>query len=183
MMHCYWIRLLFVCLVVSFILFYLTLSKSLISTYFNNDYRRRPQCACSRPDLPQLAVNSIPSMIKSQYYLCNQYANQRGPHQRIISISLFGPKENKLFQYNKSFILLNQLINDINIIYPNNFTLRIHHDDAISLSDMICPIECRYSNVDFCNMNSKLFIPPKIWRFIPAGDPFVDISMYFIDEL
>ncbi|CAF4125183.1 unnamed protein product, partial [Rotaria sp. Silwood1] len=24
-------------------------------------------------------------------------------------------------------------------------------------------------------MESKLFIPPKIWRFIPAGDPLVDI--------
>ncbi|CAF3299161.1 unnamed protein product, partial [Rotaria sp. Silwood2] len=24
-------------------------------------------------------------------------------------------------------------------------------------------------------MNSKLFIPPKIWRFIPAGDPLVDV--------
>ncbi|CAM2723838.1 unnamed protein product [Rotaria socialis] len=178
MMHRYWIRLLFRCLVGIFILFYLARSTPLISAYFNTDYRRRrPQCACSRPDLPQLDVKSTSSMITSQYYLCNQYANQRGPHQRIISISLFGPKENKIFQYNRSFTFLNQLINDINIIYPDNFTLRIHHDDAISLSDIVCPIECRYSNVDFCSMSSKLFIPPKIWRFIPAGDPFVDIMM------
>ncbi|CAF3513622.1 unnamed protein product, partial [Rotaria sp. Silwood2] len=40
-----------------------------------------------------------------------------------------------------------------------------------------CPIECRNHNVDFCSMNSKLFIPPKIWRFIPAGDPLVDANI------
>jgi hypothetical protein len=51
-------------------------------------------------------------------------------------------------------------------------------DDTINMSDVICPIECQNPNVDFCSMRYKLFIPPKIWRFIPAGDPLVDISKY-----
>jgi hypothetical protein len=114
--------------------------------------------------------------MKSQPVLCNQYSIHRGPNQRIISISLFGPKENKMFQTNKSLSLLSELINDINKIYSDGFILRIHHDDTISMSNVICPIECQNSNVDFCNMSTKLFIPPKIWRFIPAGDPLVDIS-------
>src|SRR5437868_5637900 len=87
-----------------------------------------------------------------------------------------------MFQLNQSYKFLNELINDMNIIYSDGFILRIYHDDTIIISDVICSIECQNSNVDFCNMNSKLFIPPKIWRFIPAGDPLVDISKYLTDK-
>ena len=140
-------------------------------TPFIYNYRQRPECSCLRPELPSLLNQS-----ELQSSLCSQYATHRGPNQRIISISLFGPKENKLFQPNKSISLLNELINDMNKIYSDGFVLRIHHDDTIRTSDVICPIECENPNVDFCNMEAKLFIPPKIWRFIPAGDPLVDIS-------
>ncbi|CAF0935899.1 unnamed protein product [Rotaria sordida] len=141
------------------------------------NYRRRPECTCYRHQLPPLDFNLILNLTENQTFLCSDYATRRGPHQRIISISLYGPKENKRFQYNQSLFFLNELINDINIIYPDDFTLRIHHDDTITLTDVICPIECQNPNVDFCSMNSKLFIPPKVWRFIPAGDPLVDIMM------
>jgi hypothetical protein len=47
------------------------------------------------------------------------------------------------------------------------------------MSDVSCSIECQNSNVDFHHMNSKRFIPTKIWCCIPAGDSFVDISMLF----
>jgi len=47
------------------------------------------------------------------------------------------------------------------------------------MSDVSCSIEGQNPNVDFHHMNSKIFIPPKIWRCIPAGDSFVDISMLF----
>ncbi|CAF3436162.1 unnamed protein product [Rotaria sp. Silwood1] len=141
------------------------------------NYRRRPECTCYRHRLPRFDFNLILNLIENQTFLCSDYATRRGPHQRIISISLYGPKENKRFQYNQSLSFLHELINDVNTIYSDNFILRIHHDDTISLSDVICPIECRHHNVDFCNMESKLFIPPKIWRFIPAGDPLVDIMI------
>jgi hypothetical protein len=142
----------------------------------NIDYRRRPECTCSRHDLSPLFSNLTWNLNKSQSSLCNEYATRRGPHQRIISISLFGTKENKKFQFNRSLSFLNKLINDLNAVYSDGYVLRIHHDDTINVSDTICPIECQNPNVDFCNMNSKLFIPPKIWRFIPAGDSLVDIS-------
>jgi hypothetical protein len=147
----------------------------------NFNYRQRPECSCSRPELFLSNSTSNHSEIRSS--LCNQYANYRGPNQRIISISLFGPKENKMFQVNRSLTFLNELINDMNTVYSDDFILRIHHDNTISMSDVVCPIECQNPNVDFCSMNSKLFIPPKIWRFIPAGDPLVDISTYFIHKL
>jgi hypothetical protein len=64
----------------------------------------------------------------------------------------------------------------MNIIYSDGFVLRIYHDQTINESNVICPIECEHPNIDFCDMTHKLYIPPKIWRFIPAGDPLVDIS-------
>ena len=138
-------------------------------------YHRRTECNCSRHALPsQLSKNDTHRSLT----LCSTYATRRGPHQRIISISLFGPKENKMFQINSSLTFLHALIKDMNEIYPDNFILRVHHDDTINMTDVICPIECEHANVDFCNMKEKLFIPPKIWRFIPAGDELVDISTY-----
>ena len=142
------------------------------------DYRRRPECSCSRSELLPLPLKLPVNDEDKNLAFCSHYATRRGPHQRVISISLFGPKENKRFQLDRSITFLNELIHDLNTMYPDNFVLRIHHDDTISPSDVICPIECRHRNVDFCNMNSKLFIPPKIWRFIPAGDPLVDVSKY-----
>ncbi|CAF3239424.1 unnamed protein product, partial [Rotaria sp. Silwood2] len=137
------IRFLFGCLIftiMSVILFYCTYSIPSILTVLNTDYRRRLECMCYRHELPPLDFNLTSNLIKNQTFLCNQYATRRGPYQRIISISLYGPKENKMFQYNRSLSFLNELINDVNTIYPDNFILRIHHDDTISLSDVICPI-------------------------------------------
>ena len=64
------------------------------------------------------------------------------------------------------------------MIYSDGFILRVYHDNTINEKDIICPIECKHTNVDFCSMDHKLYIPPKIWRFIPAGDPFVDTSKF-----
>ncbi|CAF3337953.1 unnamed protein product [Rotaria sp. Silwood1] len=62
-------------------------------------------------------------------------------------------------------------------MYSDRFILRIYHDNTINATDTICSIKCEHSNVDFCNMEHKIFIPPKIWRFIAADDPLVDIIL------
>jgi hypothetical protein len=145
--------------------------------FIHEAYRRRPECSCSRSSLPPLASEWTPDLNNnSRSFLCSPYATRRGPNQRIIAISLFGPKENKMFQLNRSLTFLDELIADLNVHYADGFTLRIYHDDTINVTNIICPIECQHSNVDFCNVTDKLYMPPKIWRFIPAGDPLVDIS-------
>jgi hypothetical protein len=172
-----------ICTFIIYILFRFSYLIPPIYTSLNVNYRQRSECTCLRPELPPLLSNSTSNQIESQSSLCNHYATRRGPHQRIISISLFGPKENRMFQVNRSLTFLKELINDINTIYSDGFILRIYHDNTITVSDVICPIECQNPNVDFCSMSSKLFIPPKIWRFLPAGDPLVDISKYLIHKL
>lgn len=134
------------------------------------NYRQRIGCKCIRQNLRSKIT------LNHRQHSCSEYATQRGPHQRVISISLFGPKEKAIFQLSRSLTFLKQLIRDVNLIYPDRFLLRVYHDETIGLKEVICPIECAYSNVDFCDMKGKSYIPPKIWRFLPAGDPLVDIS-------
>ncbi len=172
-----------ICTFIIYLLFLLTYSTSWTHTQLDVSYQKRPECYCLRPKLPPLLSNSTSNQGESPSSLCNHYATRRGPNQRIIAISLFGPKENRMFQFNRSLIFLKELINDINTVYSDGFILRIYHDDTINVSDVICPIECQNPNVDFCSMSSKLFVPPKIWRFIPAGDPLVDISKCLIHTL
>jgi len=78
---------------------------------------------------------------------------------------------------NNSLILLQELINEIQQIYADNWILRIYHDGRTLNRTIICDFECRYSFVDFCNVTDigLNFIPPKIWRFLPAGDETVSI--------
>lgn len=153
--------------VIGIVLIHFFLSKN---SSFSTNYRQRIGCKCVRPNLrPKIAFNH-------GQHSCSEYATQRGPHQRVIAISLFGPKEKAIFQLSRSVIFLKQLIRDVNLIYRDRFLLRVYHDETIGLKEVVCPIECAYSNVDFCYMKGKSYIPPKIWRFLPAGDPLVDIS-------
>ena len=140
------------------------------------NYRKRPECTCLRPALPSFPLLSLSETERNRSSLCSEYASRRGSNQRIISISLFGPKEARRFVLHQTLSYLELLLKDINTIYADGFILRIHHDTTINVTDIICPIECAHPNVDFCDMKDKLYIPPKIWRFIPAGDPLVDIS-------
>ena len=145
----------------------------------NVDYRRRPECTCLRPGLPVVPNYFLSKTNNRHLPFCSHYASQRGPNQRIISISVFGPKVKKII-INQTLNYLRLLIKDVNTIYPDGFILRIYHDTTINAKDVICPVECKYLNVDFCDIGHKAFIPPKIRRFIPAGDPLVDISNYQI---
>jgi hypothetical protein len=174
----------FICLIFTgfiglFIVFITSNNTSLIpsiSPLLNVNYRQRPECKCSRPELLPVLSTLTLDQNESQSSLCSPYATRRGPHQRIISISLFGPKEAKKFILNRTLNYLDLLIKDMNKVYSDGFILRIYHDNTINATSVICPIECEHPNVDFCDMNHKLYIPPKIWRFVPAGDPLVDVS-------
>ena len=137
---------------------------------------RRQSCSCTRPILANPLI-----IDETSASFCSQYATYRGFHQRVIAISIFGPRENSLFDWNTSLAFLHELINDTATVYPG-WTLRVYHDTFIG-NDIICPIECRYDHVDFCNATGLLglgnvasYMPPRIWRFLPIGDAYVDIA-------
>lgn len=166
-------------LLCSFLVFFLSDYQyfvSFIHPRFYAGYRKRPECTCIRPALPSFPRSSQFKIDENRSVLCSEYATRRGPQQHVISISLFGPKEVQRFVLPRTLAFLDSLIKDLDKIYPDEFVLRIHHDSTINTTNVICPIECAHRNVDFCDMKDKLYIPPKIWRFIPAGDPLVNIS-------
>jgi hypothetical protein len=112
---------------------------------------------------------------------------RRGYGQKIVSYSLYGTKE----LYYKELKYLSELVTKY---YPT-WTIRIYYDDTIN-STVICEYECLKNeitgnyvdNIDFCNINKIPFGSPKStwnakfmhsmkWRFLPIGDPFVDMFM------
>jgi hypothetical protein len=112
---------------------------------------------------------------------------RRGYGQKIVSYSLYGTKE----LYYKELKYLSELVTKY---YPT-WTIRIYYDDTIN-STVICEYECLKNeitgnyvdNIDFCNINEIPFGSPKStwnakfmhsmkWRFLPIGDPFVDMFM------
>lgn len=139
---------------------------------------RRHGCSCTRP----LRIDAFNALVidERSSSLCSQYATLRGLHQRIIAISMYGPKENAMFSSNASVGMLYELIADMTKMY-SGWILRVYHDASIK-EDIICPIECTFKHVDFCNASAlgnladiDAYMPPKIWRFLPAADPLVDV--------
>ncbi len=107
---------------------------------------------------------------------CNLHVTDRGFNQRIIAISMFGPKENVLFQSSSSLSFLRDLIQDVYQVYPG-WILRVYHDNSFD-TESIRELQCRYDYVDFYNMTGRPFTPPRMWRFLSIGDLLVDISKY-----
>jgi hypothetical protein len=122
----------------------------------------------------KIQFNDTHHFIISSFNLCSRRATDRGPGQHVIAVSVFGPKENKLFQQNLSLIFLRNLVREAVEIYPG-WIFRVYHDSTIDELYMR-QIESHYNHVDFCNMTNSSFLPPRMWRFLPAGDQLVDVS-------
>jgi len=111
-------------------------------------------------------------IIDENTLLCSLRASKRGKKQRVWGISFFGPTQNKLFQLNSSLSFLYELINEASAVFPA-WTIRVYHDSILP-SELIEKIENQHANIDFCNMTAHPRLPPKTWRFLPAGDLTVD---------
>lgn len=82
-----------------------------------------------------------------------------------------------MFESNRSFVLLEDLIRDMQHVYSDQWILRVYHDEKFLSSSYIDHIQSNYLFVDFCNITwfNLSYLPPKIWRFLPAIDPSVSI--------
>lgn len=100
---------------------------------------------------------------------------QRGPNQKVISYSIFG-SNSFYFRY------LELISKTAQKLFPE-WTIRFYHDSTFD-QELLCKIECKYSNVDFCNTDKLLyekfsvnFMIPTFWRWLPIGDTFVDVFL------
>lgn len=100
---------------------------------------------------------------------------RRGPNQKVISYSVFG--QNSFY-----FRYLEKISTTGKKLFPD-WTIRFYHDSTFD-QELLCKIECNYSNVDFCNIDKLLFenfspsfMIPTFWRWLPIGDSFVDVFL------
>jgi hypothetical protein len=141
------------------------------------------------------------NILKSEYarltFTCGTFSTlRRGPHQNVISYTLFGKNE---FYYNK----LHYLTKTIAKMYPG-WLMRVYHDSSINKS-IVCDIECATTdnndsslfidNADFCDLSDFMvgvnnnyyfgkevvwrpvveYVLPRMWRFFVIVDSFVDV--------
>ena len=120
--------------------------------------------------------------------LCSARSDRRGPHQKIISISVYGSSskhtDNALFAWNVTILpLLEQLAHEAKLLEPS-WVIRVYTDFTGSTHAQRQLIS-NFSNVDVCNMSAlplfgsslPTFLPGKFWRFVPVFDPFVDFFL------
>ena len=117
--------------------------------------------------------------------LCSRSADDRGRHQKIIAISIYGTQSkfsnNPMYKWDTSIIsFLEPLAKEIQMLLPS-WTLRIYIDFTGSTSSQQASI-FNIPNADICDMKdiplfgSSLlsYLPGRFWRFLPVFDPYVD---------
>jgi hypothetical protein len=122
--------------------------------------------------------------------LCSARSDRRGPHQKIISISVYGSTsnhtDNPMYSWVQSiFPFLEPLVREVELLEPS-WVIRLYTDFIGSTRSQRERLST-FPNVDVCNMKyvplfgSTLlsFLPGKFWRFVPVFDPFVD---YFLSR-
>ncbi len=117
----------------------------------------------------------------SNQTLCSKEANHRGNKQRIISLSIFGPKENRMFIDEKFSQLILPLINETELLFPT-WIIRLYSDELTINRLNLTKLANLSTNIDICNVNQLPilgnvgeYLSGKLWRFLPALDPMVDI--------
>ena len=129
---------------------------------------------------------------QSQFRWCSVESDLRGPHQRVVTYSLYGDANNAS-TFRRYYSLMSNLSMTVEKLYPG-WTLRIYH--AFTQQDReayaaLCNIYCRFPHVDLCNVrelwqrigNATVPIDPallsglnrKIYRFLVMLDPHVDV--------
>lgn len=107
--------------------------------------------------------------LSGKIFGCRQQSNRC-----VITISLFGPKENSLFQWNTSLILLQEFVQDAAQIYPG-WIVRIYHEHFADVESSTM-LQYQYNFIDLHNMTGHKYPPLRMWRFLSIGDTTVDIS-------
>jgi len=117
--------------------------------------------------------------------LCSIKSDLRGPHQKIVALSIYGTtskfSNNPMYSWD-TYILpfLEPLANEVKLLLPS-WTIRVYVDFT-GATKYQRDFFYKFSNVDVCDItNLPLFgssiftyLPGKLWRFLPIFDPYVD---------
>jgi len=122
---------------------------------------------------------------------CSKRGDRRGPHQRVISYSIYGNFSDSQF-FNRYLKTLSQTVNQIPTIYPgiilinclswwflivisfspSGWTVRIYHNSTLDTDELVSILRVN-ENVDLCNVteiikdiNIDKSISAKTWRWV-----------------
>ena len=133
-------------------------------------------------DEPHICAKLIDIIYNSNRTLCSVDADRRGKKQRIIALSVFGPKENPMFADSKFTGLITPFLDEAQSLFPT-WTVRVYSDNATIHRLNLGNLSRLSSNVDVCNVNQLPiignvgeYLSGKLWRFLPALDPMVDFT-------
>ncbi|CAF2054275.1 unnamed protein product [Rotaria magnacalcarata] len=172
--------------VVAFLITFLPATFVLI--YIEKQHKKTVVIKIDQPNRQhvQKQINGIyENLIKWNRTYCSSASDQRGPHQNVISISIYGKQSkstnNEMYSSETSIVsFFKPLVSEITELLPQ-WVLRIYIDIAGSTESQR-KIFYNFSNVDICDISNipmfgsslRSFLPGKMWRFMPIFDPFVD---------
>lgn len=117
--------------------------------------------------------------------LCSEKSDRRGPHQKVIAISIYGVESkfigNSMFSWEKTILkFLKPLANEIDTLLPE-WILRVYIDFTGSKNSQREFLH-NFSNLDICDIKNlpmfgsslRSILPGRMWRFLPIFDPYVD---------
>jgi hypothetical protein len=131
--------------------------------------------------------NSICSKLINIIYnsnrtLCSADADLRGNKQRIIGLSIFGPKENSFFVDTRFPQLISLFINEAELLFPT-WVIRLYSDELTINRLNLNNLSRLSPNIDICNVNQLPvlgnvgeYLSGRLWRFLSALDPMVDFT-------
>jgi hypothetical protein len=129
---------------------------------------------------PDTCSKLIEIIYNSNRTLCSEAADRRGNKQRIIALTIFGPKENPIFIDDNFSQLITPLLNEARLLFPT-WTIRLYADASTIHRLNLNNLTRLSTNIDVCNVNQipmlgniGEFLSGKLWRFLPALDPTVD---------
>ncbi|CAF4510917.1 unnamed protein product, partial [Rotaria magnacalcarata] len=122
----------------------------------------------------------IDILYNSNKTLCNTEASLRGSKQRIIALSIFGPKENSLYSDENFSQFIFPFIDEAKLLF-STWIIRLYADELTINRLNLKKLSSLSSNLDVCNVNQipiignvGEYLSGKLWRFLPALDPMVD---------
>lgn len=136
----------------------------------------------SKNDALDICSDLIRVLSNSNRTLCSSDADRRGNRQRVISLTIFGPKENPMFVDSKFSHLIFSLIDEAENFFPQ-WTIRLYSDDLTINRLNLKNLSNFSTKIDVCNVNRLPilgdvgeFLAGKLWRFLPVLDPMVDFT-------
>ena len=173
-------------IILTFVIFEIWQHQEDIENYFGHYFDDDPV-----KELNIYELNSNDNFEKLLHWnrtLCSRAADRRGPHQKVINLSIYGTtsnfSNNPMFSWEKSILpYLEPLANEVKLLLPS-WTIRLYIDFTGTKRSQRRALS-KYSNVDICNMENLpffgsllfTFLPGKMWRFLPIFDPFVDYTL------